>query len=40
MNTLGLLVLVVALSIGCALFAGEFLDEAAARRVGPPKGRS
>ena len=27
------------LSLVCALFAGEFLDETAARKLGPPKGR-
>ena len=30
---------VLALSLACALFTGEFLDETAARKLGPPKGR-
>ena len=29
---------VLALSLACALFAGEFLDETAARKLGPMKG--
>ena len=30
---------VIALSFVCALVTGEFLDETAARKLGPPKGR-